>query len=121
MEAANTTEDTEHSEKYQPTMPKQDFKMEQITQEEGLILWIPENPDKKKIKKALQSELKFIKKSNCVPQKEDIIKCLERAIIHFGAYPNRLLRFYPDGFSWQNPTRPLKIFMYRYNPKNEQD
>lgn len=102
--------------------------MEKITREKGLILWIPENPDREKIKKALESELEFVTLSLVNPDKNEIMKIILNAIELFeifNAYPNRIIRFwichYPecDGdfhMSWENPSRPIKSFMYRYNP-----
>lgn len=99
--------------------------MEKITQEKGLILWIPENPDVDKIAKALKSELEFVELSLVIPDKDEIIKTIQNAIRIFGAYPNRIIRLHVcqnpecDGevnMSWENPSSPIKTFMYRYNP-----
>lgn len=94
--------------------------MEKITQERGLILWIPDKLDKTataKISKALNSEIGFLEKTVIIHDKDKIINTLKRALMHFPAYPNRILRFDEDiSFSWENPSRPIRTFMYRYNP-----
>lgn len=100
------------------------FIMENIIHERGLILWIPENPDGEQITNALLYEIGFIKKHPIITNKDIIIPLLKEAIRIFDAYPNRILRFYHHNndnlnnvmFSWENPSRPITSFMYRYNP-----
>jgi hypothetical protein len=102
--------------------------MDDLIQKKGLILWIPEHPDVNAIETALHHEIIFLRASNCVPNKDEIILLLSEAIRDFKAYPNRVLRFFIHkdcgcpadvDMSWANPARPITGFMYCYNGGDE--
>lgn len=91
-----------------------------IDSKEGIILWIPKNPDWDYIMHGLKDEVACLNKSKTIPNKEDIIALLEQAILHSHAYPYRKLRFYKEGFEWENPDEGFDMpFSFRYNPSRD--
>lgn len=87
----------------------------EFIQRKGLILWIPDNSNKKEIEEELEQEIIYVKANKQIANRKEILEILKEAKLHFSSYPNRLMCFNEYSFSWKNPIEKTKEFKFWFN------
>jgi len=99
-------------------------------QQEGLLIAIPKNLDRKAFARMLSAELAVARKIKDVKKRKEVCSLINEAIKMFPHYPNRLMRLYVHAdhgcpndiyFNWKNPAEEIQKPLYWYNPPISND